>query len=431
MLPASAIAVVAFTVLVSARPKPVVAVRLRGGPTEGATVLSWRLEVVERLGSRESVLAGRAASLEARFDGGGADWHGTLDAEGAASVTLAGFSSPVSGSVRVRVSVANLAPLPETVFAVSRARWSAHARRRGGWVEGRPSGDLSVRVAPGRGIFAVPFRDPLWVEVRGPNAALDGVTVSASAEGGRLVGTPRPPLVSRRSELFFTPDEYAVDVSVVAHSPTENARLDVALDVDPGALHAVLSPDGLVVSSPIVRERAYVAIVTESERLTGGTVTLIPDGSGGARGLFALGPLPREPTWAVVSSESDRASPALVGWPIVTSGTEPPMTFDVPDVLLADTTAVAVGREASRVRCVRALAASFAVFALALTAWFVARDARRARAELRSHLDDAGADAESTIRIATSGGASNWVLALSLLVFALAALLVATFALYR
>jgi hypothetical protein len=98
------------------------------------------------------------------------------------------------------------------------------------------------------------------------------------------------------------------------------------------------------VRSPIVRERAFVSVVTRNERIAGTIVplTAAADGSASGRGVLARGVLARierEPSWAVVSSEHDKRSAGAVGWPLTPPGFDPAAprhTFDVADAVLLD-----------------------------------------------------------------------------------------------
>jgi hypothetical protein len=356
-------------------------------------------------------------------------WRGVLDAEGAAAVSFGPRAVRDDGSVRVVVRFGEEThAIAEGGFALSADAWTSHARRRGGWVERRFDDGILLRAAAERGVFAVPFEGGLWVEAL-RNGDYAG-PIDARGDGADLAG----PVIIAPSRLRYrvTPHEHAAAVALATHT-VPRVELDVSLAVVPGALVAELSGSSLVVRSPVPRERAYVAIVTERERIAGGTVQLSPDIAGGARGELRDLPLPESaPLWAVVSSEPELRSASLVGWPIrVAPGGEPPKTFDVPDALLLDTMQEAVERELGRTRRVRLLAALIAISALAATAAAVAARARWAQAHLTAHLVEAGADEDTTTRVAATGGASVWLVVAAVLSVVLAALLVALFALAR
>jgi len=450
VLPAVAVLTVGYGVLVPGKPRPVRAARIRGGPTEGASSLSFRIEVVERARDAERGVPGARIGIEATFASGKAlSWRGALDDEGAADVKLP-VDTRVTGPVRMRVTSMDTASaggsvvLLDGVVNLTADRWSAGAHRAGGWVEGRSGAALAVRVASGRGVFAVPFRDPLIVAVREGNKELSGAHVRASSEGADVDPAEVVTDSQGRGMLFVRPREHAISVVVRARSPSgTEGELEAALAVVPGAMHAsMIRPSGgrpsdvnVKVESPIVRERAYVTIVGEHERFLGRAVTLVPDERGGAVGMFAIDDelAPRitsEPSWAVVSSEPDQRSGAVVGWPLVTGKIdEPRRTFDVPDALLADGIAAAERRERERVGRVRLWAAFVAVTALALTGALVVLRARRAERALEAHLDES-LDQETTSLLVDTGSGRSWIV-VAICCVALGALLVAVFALWR
>jgi hypothetical protein len=421
VLPGVAVCAVGAAVLVIGRPRAVTGVRIRGGPTVGVSALSVRVEVVERLGDVERPRRGALLSIDVHRNGAHARSRGELDDEGARELAL---SVPGDGPVRAAVRIGDEL-VADARWSLSADDWSRAARRRGGWVERRFEDGTRIRAAAERGVFAVPFASPLWVE-----AVHDGAFESAldvHGDGADVVG----PLSSAEGRLRYrvTPREHAAAV-VVRPRRAPGSELDVSLAVVPGALYAELQGRDLVVRSPVVRGRAYVAVVSDRERVIGATVALDPDGVG-ASGVLRDLPLPeRVPLWAIVSSEPELRSASLVGWPIryaTAPASEPPRTFDVPDVLVVDTVAQALAGEAARERRVRLLAALIAAVALFASAAAVASRSSRARARLATHLSNAGADEASVTRVATTGAATVWGVVAAVLSVALAALLIALF----
>ncbi|HEX4340299.1 MAG TPA: hypothetical protein VH062_30535 [Polyangiaceae bacterium] len=431
-----AVLAVALAVLVIGRPHAVVGVRLRGGPTEGVSALSLRLEVVERLGDRDRPLGGRHATMDVSRGDVQASWNGALDAEGANELVVAASGD---GPVRARVRLDDDA-VGEGSFSLTVEEWKRGARRRGGWVERRFDGGVVLGAAAERGVFAVPFASGLWVrasrdgnalpglldvhgdgaDVHGP-VATEGGAASPAAIIRRYVVTPRE---HAAVVVVKVPDTHAADVA-----PTM-PELDVSLAVVPGALFAELRGTELVVRSPVLHERAYVAIVSETARIAGATVPLDPDPFGASGVLRDLHLPEGVPLWAVVSSEPELRSASLVGWPLRSTppGDDPPTTFDVTDSLLLDTIPGAVTRELERERRVRLLAALIAAVALGGAAAAVAARASQSRTALTAHLATAGTDDETTTRVAATGTASVWNVVAAVLSVALAALLIALFA---
>ena len=422
VLPAVAVSAVAAAVLVIGRPRAVTGVRIRGGPTAGVLSLSLRVEVVERLGDQERPRRGALMTVDVERSSARADFRGALDDEGARELAM-----PISGEGPVHAHVRLGDELvADARWSLSVDDWARGARRRGGWVERRFEDGSRIRAAAERGIFAVPFAGLLWVE-----DVHDGAFVTAldvHGDGADVVGPLAPAAGSLRYRI--TPREHAAAVVVRARAAPA-AELDVSLAVVPGALFAELDGRDLVVRSPVLHDRAYVAVVSDRERIAGAVVALDPDGAGASGVVRDLSLPDGVPLWAVVSSEPDLRSASLVGWPIryaTAPGSDPPRTFDVPDALVVDTVQEALARESERERRVRLLAALIAAVALFATAAAVAARSARARARLATHLSSAGADEEAVTRVARTGAATAWGVVTAVLSVALAFLLIALFA---
>jgi hypothetical protein len=448
-LPAASVLAVGYAVLVLGKPRPVFAARIRGGPTEGVMALSFRFEAVRHSRDEEAPLANDRVALTATLaNGEKLEWEGTLNDEGAADVTLRTHAK-VTAPVRVR---ATLPPgkygadrgtpraivLVDDRISLTAEEWSRGARHRGGWTAVGTNGPLAVRVAPGRGAFAVPFKDPLVVEVHKGGVALAGASVRIVAEGADPEPSEIVTNAEGRGRVMLSPREHAVSVSVHARAPTgEEAEVDAVIAVVPGALHASVSGARLVVRSPVALDRAYVTVVGERARISGGEVALKPNEAGESEGVFSssrggMDEWTRSahvPSWAVVSSEPDQHSASLVGWPLVTRTDEPTSTFDVADVLLADGIGAAVERENERVGRIQVSAAAAAVAVLSLTGALLVRRGRRAARALEAHFQD-NLDPESTRALVDSKGGRTWT-GVALVCIAIGAALIAVFAMLR
>lgn len=352
-LPALAAAVAAWAVL-GGEPGHVEFARVLGGPA--------------RAGASSSVLVGvwaldeqrpvPVAGARLRFMAGANELaSGTTDASGHLETLLPFGPDPLVPRLRVeRASDGSV--LAEGALTLDADRWRATARREGGWLPGSTRGELALEVAVVEGVLAVPFEGKLLARV------LDGADDSAPALAGAaleltLVGAERtsstlPSSDARGVEIALRPLEHSVSAHLIARSGARRGEWYGALPVVPGALTARLTGGRLQISSPIARERAFVSVINERERLGGAIVALeaAPDGS--ASGHFEpsaplLARIAREPAWVVVSSEADKRSPAVVGWPLGAALAHPPATtLALADQVLLDGQAGALAQRAAR-----------------------------------------------------------------------------------
>ena len=353
ILPAVAALIVVWAVLMAGAPGQVVGVQVFGGPTRGQRSLSLLLRTLSSDGTRATPAADVALHVVARASSLQTSWQGKTDASGHAEATLDFVELPTS-ELELRIeATATGRLLAEGTPQLTPEAWRAGARREGGWLPGQSSGALHIRIAPADGAIAIPFATELVLEVEAPGAGatarasdVSGVEVRFELEGAELL-EPAPGKATLtdaagRARLRLRATEHAVTLRVSAGGDAaEKGEWYGALPVVPGALQAGLEGAELVVSSPIAREQAFVSLVSEQARLGGAVVPLAPDDSGGATGRVALAPsllalLGSTRSWAVASSEYDKRSPAVVGWPLQREALEPTFTFDVGDRLLLD-----------------------------------------------------------------------------------------------
>lgn len=421
VLPAAAVAVVAWVVLTAGAPRPVLGVQVLGGPPQGSAELSLLVRSIQSDGSRHEPAASVPLVIRARAAELSASWEGTTDRTGHAEVRLT-FERPLLRDPELTITrgAAALVPAPELPpgqvlaqgkLSLDHESWQAAARRQGGWIGGQREGELVVRIGAATGVLAVPFASELLVHVTaaadspsppgnaptktdvGVAAArveleLDGAEALTSAGASTLTDA------SGRARVRVRPLEHAVAVRVVAHSPAGQTGFWYGvLPIVPGALSAELVEGRLRLASPIVRDHAFVSLVSSDARLAGAIVALTADDLGGASAELTLEPallaqLEAAPSWAVISSEYDKRSPAVVGWPLPPPAiTQPGQTFDVPDQLLLDGVGPALEAERRERRERRRLAAAILALigvALAVTLWMRVRGspgaAHRARA---------------------------------------------------
>ena len=375
-LPAISATIVAWAVLGSS-PERIEIVRVLGGPTRAgasASVLvsAWALGDGRRVpipGLGVRLIAGAAPDARA---------SGVTDASGHLEAQL--LLPPSPRPARLRVERADDgALLAEGEIGLDSERWRVGARSEGGWLPGHASGELRLELALAEGALAVPFEGHLLARLREaaePGVAIAGARLEIELQGAELLAAPSPTDASGRVELALRPLEHGVRARVIARSGTRSAEWSGVLPVIPGALSARLDGDTLRVVSPIERPRAFVSLISQHERLGGAVVELSPEPDGTASGSVEPGAallarLRAEPTWAVVSSEDDKRSPAVVGWPLgAARGSEPASTFAVADLPLLDGEPGALydlaRRQRGRRRAASALLAALALLAAAL-----------------------------------------------------------------
>lgn len=434
-LPVITVAVVAFALFVVGAPEPYAGARIYGGPTEGATRLSWRIALVRWEDGIQSPAHRARLAVEARLaDGRRVSWTGHPDAEGMVGMNVAVPGAPVHGPVDVEVSApGDRMPLARGRVELGARDWRKHEREDGGWIKGLETGDLLVRAAPARGVFAVPFSDPLWIEVRGPHGPIAHAKLSLRPEG-LAVHAPDPLETDDdgRAQILVAPREFNVALRISATAPdSSHGEWYSTLPVVVGAMHARLDGKRLLVSSPIERDRAYFGLLTPGERLAGAPVSLSADGHGGASAEVALPPLPPGPLWAVVSSEPELSSESTVGWPLRVRLAErdPPKDRVVPDRLLLDGLVDATRRDQARRRRARLLAGLFSAFAALLVGVLLVLRVRKSQTALAEHLARSADESEHTEHIQARG--TGWVLLVAVLCLALGFLVVALVAMYR
>ncbi len=342
-LPTLTVAVVAFALLTALAERPVRFARLYGGPTR-APVQTFRVEVLERSGGTELPLGSGALRVELTdAQGNRSEWRGTLGEDGTAEVSVR--ASPDQSSYLARVTEGER-ELGRSRIALAADAWRRAASRRGGFVTSR-AGELEISLAAARGVLAAPFDDELLIEVRAEGQPI-AAELELSAEGATLGAQRERTSGLAPARVRITPRDHLVSVDVRASSEGRapvSAR--ATLPVVPGALDAVVRGGELVIRSPVPRDRAYFAIVSEEQRLAGGSLALVADEHGGASAVCPLPALPAGPAWAIVSSAVDLESPGRVGWPLYASA-EPLSTFDAREALLLDGRPQAVARERQR-----------------------------------------------------------------------------------
>jgi hypothetical protein len=234
-------------------------------------------------------------------------------------------------------------------FAVS----PAPVVRRGGEIEGRRDGALEISVGVVQGVLAVPFAGRVRVLVRHAGQPLEAeltlsATGAAASERALTSGV-------EGAVIDLTPSDFAVELSITARTRVGSleGRWLGLLPVVPGASWATLEGNELVVRSPIARGTAYVDLIQAGIVVRSLDLPLQVDeaGAGVASARWPLEAVQPKELFAVVSSEPDFQSMALVGWPLPVKP-EVNATWDVRSRLALDGVAQnrATARSAKRVR---------------------------------------------------------------------------------
>jgi len=387
-LPVLTVLVVSYALLVAGVPRALRGARVYGGPSQGAAVLSLRVESVEREGERESAFWNGPLHVHARASSGPEVDLAVTQAVGGVADFEVRFSRPVHGPIDFELRDAASAVLASGRFELDVTRWAARARRRGGWIRGRADRALALSVAPERGAFVVGSADALAIRVERAGLPVVGASLTVSAEGAQLSGAER--LATNElglSRVFFEATELNPSLRVEARTEDgQSGLIDTGIPVVAGGLHALPVADGLRIESAVPRTEAFFSLVSPRQRLAGGVIGLRPNGRGGSVGNVRI-PAWQAPAWLVVSSEVDQNSAAAIGWPLA-ADSGPAQTFDVPDALLLDGLPAAFAREQARRSSVRWLTAAFIALAFALSVVQLIQRVRAADRHISEHLSE-------------------------------------------
>jgi hypothetical protein len=433
-LPLFTIAVVSFALFVVGSPRPLTAARIWVGPTEGVSRITPRISVFVRFMGIEEPAALDSITLDARTsDGRTATWSGAIDEQGMATPTL-DFGAPVHGAISVQVSTGGKT-LAVGVLELTPDEWRKSLRELGGFIaHGSRSGSLLVQVAPGRGALAVPFEDPLLVEVRNANGPVRNVKLSFDPDGMAVdeKNTRLTTDAMGRAFVRVTPREHVVSLRVNATLGEEKGSWFGRLPIIPGAFSVRLEENGLSIVSPIPRDIAYYAVITRDRTLTRGSVVLQPTPNGLASAHVPLPERPAEPLWAIASGEPELDSSSTVGWPLqaVPPGAEPARSRVTVDPLLVDGIYRAEVIDGKRRSQARWIAGGVTLIAVILASLLFSYVGRRSRVVLEAHLAESMLEDGASERISDRPG-RFWGVVIAILCVALGFLVVALVALHR
>ena len=397
-LPVLTVLVVCYALLVAGVPRPIVFARVRGGPSEGATTLSLRLEVVQRAGESEAPFWNGPLRVQASQRGERETVLVSHAEQGVVDVQVP-LTEAAHGPLLVDVLDAAGTTLAHGNVELDGTRWAARARRRGGWIRGRNESALVVSVAPERGTFVVGASDFMLIRVERAGNAAPGVALHVSAEGGRVTGGEGLRSDAHgRARIGFEPSELNPTLRVEAIDDAgQRGLIDTGVPLVPGGIFAIAAGHELRVESAVPQSQVFYSVVSDAGRVAGGQLSLVLISEGGSRATTTLPALPH-PSWLVISTDVAQNSAAAIGWPLDV-GSEPAQTFDVPDALWLDGAPAAFAREQARRSRVRWLSAAFIALAFALSVALLIVRVRAADHDIAEHLRQ-GLDPETVARVA-------------------------------
>lgn len=430
-VPLSAVLVVVLAV-VAGGPRPFRSARVYGGPTQGVSELSLRVEVGER--DRVAEVPVPDVELGVVVVEGGrrvAQARARTDELGIAEVLLR-LPRPRDSAFELWIEPASpVEPaLARGLVLGSVAGFRAAATRRGGFQTG-DAGDIALSVAPARGVLVTAqgsLDDELVILAQRAGGPVAGARVSARLEGAEPAESRLKTGQDGTARLRLRPSDKSLRIALEAAAEgIGEGTLAARLDVVQGAIRVTRLGERLLVESGGAAPVAFLGFFDESRRYAGLHLPLSPAPDGR---LVAELPWPAgveaQPLWVVASSQPDLASPSAVGWPVVASGELAPRTFDAKEMLLLDGAAAAGLREEKRAARVRFVTAGYAALAMLLTVWLFVQRVREADVKVERHLARAGVDdAAREIAPARTGRTilAAGCIALGFLVLALLALL--------
>jgi len=373
--------------------------RVYGGPTQGLTELSLRIEVGQRDRIVEVPVPDTALSVVA-LEGGQrvATARAKTDALGMTEVTLR-LPRPRDSALELWVEPAAqvAAPLARGLVLGSREAFRSRATRRGGFQRGRYTGDVELSVAPARGVL-VPaqgaLQDELVIRAERAGSPVVDARIAVKLEGAEPATAQLKTDAAGLARLQLRPSDATVRVALDAVAEGIGAgTLAARLEVVRGAIRVTRRSDAILVESSGAASLAYLGFFDESRRYLGLRVPLAPapDGRLVAELSWPAG-LTAEPLWVVASSQPDLASPSAVGWSVAPAAEPASKTFDARELLLLDGAPAAALRETKRERRIRMVTVGYAAMALLFTLLLFVGRVREADAKIGEHLTRAGVE---------------------------------------
>lgn len=334
-----ALAILAVTLgfSLSGRAKVTRWVRVWGGPTEGPTPLSLRIELVDTEPNRASTLSQNALLIVSDGVGHPSESAFAFDDQGTAFLQLPQRSQRTI--VTVTIGGERLASGP---IHLSKSDSWTQRRVRGGWLRGRTDGSLRITVGCRAGVLAQGQPGELGIVVATPSGQPISTALTVELEGLEAV-PPNSPISIRsnaqgRATIAVVPRDLSASIRVLAgNRDAATASYFSSVPVERTTLVAELRNGTIVAESLIPLTKAYYALVNEHGRWAAGAIDLLCDAAGHCHGEVAVQHHPTLPAWLMLGTEPALDGPNVVGWPVAaTEETFVAESITVRDQLLLD-----------------------------------------------------------------------------------------------
>jgi hypothetical protein len=312
-------------------------VRVWGGPTEGPTPLSLRLELVDTEANRARRSSQSALLVVSDGQGNRSESAFTFDDQGTAFLQLPQRSQRTI--VTVTIGGERLASGP---INLSRYDYWTQRKVRGGWLRGKTDGRLSIAVGCRSGVLAQGQPGELAILVATPSGQPATTALTVELEGLETA-PPNSPISIRsndqgRATIAVVARDLSASIRVLAgNRDTPTASYFSSVPIERTTLEAGIRNGSIVAKSLIPLAKAYYSLVNDQGRWAAGAIDLLCDAAGHCHGEVSVQSHPTLPAWVMLGTEPALDGPNVVGWPVVaTAESFVAESITVKDQLLLD-----------------------------------------------------------------------------------------------
>lgn len=382
VLPLFSLAVIGLSFFLAPPEETVVSALVLGGPTDTGEQFSGRAQVTGLSQGVEVPKEGYLVEVEGIFSGRRVTRRYTTGSAGWFEFHLPKNGQELLG-LRLRDARGRL--LAAGRPTLSHVRWNQAAERRGGELPLHQQGSVSVRLAVGRSVLAVPFEERVTAQVSFTGGPAE---LSVRGEGLELTGPPQAEDGGKEYRFLVKPTSHSASLHVSLKADGETLTFEQALPVIPGALWFERAGGKIRIVSPIPRDEAWFTYVTERERLLGGRVPLVTGEDGTSSGTFDVPVAAEQAEFLVLSPSPEGRSSGTVGYPL--RGQRE--TFDAVDGYLLDGGPSAKTAFVRRAERARSWMIGYAAVSFLLTLFLFVMGVRRTQAKLERDLERVGAE---------------------------------------